>query len=188
MPNLYRPTVIASFTVLVLVLTLFGGIATTTAQEASPTPEAVTPVATEEVPTPLPPPITAFLEAEAVVETLPAGPATISVSTVIIAPRVALRAIVTNGPVLILVDSGILTIDADAALIALPPTGLMSSLQPAATPAPTQTVDFNVADGTQILLPANTRVQLRNTTDEEVVLQVVSIAPEGGGAFGSPAQ
>lgn len=188
MPSLDRPTVIASFTVLVLALSLYVGIATTTAQEASPTPEAVTPVATEEVPTPLPPPVSAFLEAEAVVDTLPEGPATISVSTVIIEPRVALRALVTNGPVLILVTSGVLTIDADAALVGLPPTGLMTSLQPAATPAPAETVDFKVADGTQILLPADTRVQLRNTTDEEVVLQVVSIAPEGGEAFGPPAQ
>jgi hypothetical protein len=177
-----------SFVMLVLVLTQLAGIGRTTAQEASPTLAAGTPTPTEAPPTPLPPPISAFLDAEAVVDTLPAGPATISASTVIIAPRVALRATVTNGPVLILVDSGTLTVDADAALIGPPPSGSMSSLQPAATPPPAQTVDLDVPDGNQVLLPADTRVQLRNTTDEEVVLRIISIAPEGEAGLGPSAQ
>ena len=182
MPRLYRASFVLSLAVLVLLLAQIGGVGVA-AQEASPTATDVTPAATEAAPTPLPPPISAFLEGEAMVDALPDGSSTINVSTVIIAPRVALRAAITTGPVLILVNGGVLTIDADAALVGSPPTGLMTALQPEATPSPAQAVDFDVPDGDQVLLPANTRVQLRNTTDEEVVLRVITITPAGEAPF-----
>jgi hypothetical protein len=189
-PMLYasRRNIVVSLTVLALMLVIVplrGGV---TAQEGTPTVEAVvTTTAPTPIPTPLPAPVIVFLEAQAMADTLPTGPASISVSTVIISPRVALRAIVTNGPVLILVESGQLTIDADAALIGPPPSGSLSSLQPAATPSPAAVTNFIVPDGNQILLPGDIRVQLRNTTDEETELTIVAIAPEGEEGFGQPA-
>lgn len=146
-----------------------------------------TPTSTEAQPTPLPPPVVAFRDGEAVFDTLPAGPATVNVTSVFIAPRVALRTIVTNGPMLILVNSGTVTIDADAALVGEPPSGLSESLRPAATPLPAEAVSFAVPNGNQIILSAGARLQLRNATDEEVGLTIISIAPEGEEGFGPPA-
>jgi hypothetical protein len=185
-PKMYRTITILSLATLILVL--LGGFERIAAQVATPTPvegQNVTPTPTRvPTPTPLPGPVSAFLEAEAVVQSLPNTPATISVSTVVISPRVALRAIVTNGPVLILVDDGTLTIDAEAAIIGPPPPGTSSGLQPDATPSPALAADFLVPEGNQILLPANTRAQLRNTTDEEVELRITAIAPAGQAGFG----
>jgi hypothetical protein len=186
MPLGNRAPVMASLAVIVLVLALLAGTSRSTAQDASPTPGDED-VSADSVPTPLPPPVQAFLEAEAIVDTLPTGPATINVTTVVIAPRVALRAVMTNGPVIILVSSGTLTLDADAAIIGPPPSGPLGSLQPDATPAPIQAVDFTVPDGNQIVLPPDTRVQLRNTTDEDVELMIIAVAPEGQEGFGQPA-
>lgn len=153
-----------------------------TAQEATPADAAA-----ELSPTPLPAPVSSFLNAEADVASLPPGPVTISMTTVAISPRVALRAIVTNGPVLILVDAGELTVDAEAALIGPPPASSLSSLQPAGTPVPAPVANLTVLEGNQIVLPPETRVQLRNTTDSQVELTIVAIAPEGEEGFGQPA-
>jgi hypothetical protein len=183
MPHPRRASILASLASVALAAILVVGAGGAIAQEASPTAE--TEVAPS--PTPLPPPVRSFLEAEALVESLPAGPATINMSAIVIAPRVALRATVTNGPVLILVESGTLTIDADAALIGLPPSGQSTGLMPDATPAPAPVASVEVLEDNQVLLPAGTRVQLRNTTDEDVDLTIVAIAPEGEPPFGQPA-
>lgn len=180
MPIANRAPIIVLFAVLALVLVLFDGSVGVTAQDTA-TPEA------EPIPTELPPPVRTFVEAEGLITELPAESSAISMSTILIAPQVSLRAIVSNGPLLILVDSGTLTIDAETSLIGSPPLDEISSLRPVATPSPSQVVDRIVEEGTQILLPANTRYQLRNMTDEEIELRVVSVAPEGQDRFGRPA-
>ena len=181
MPLANRAPIIVVFAVFALVLVMFEGGGGVTAQDTA------TPVA-EPIPTELPPPVRTFVEAEGLITELPAESSTISMSTILIAPQVSLRAIVSNGPLLILVDSGTLTLDADLSLIGSPPLDENSSLRPVATPSPSQAVNRLVEEGTQILLPANTRFQLRNMTDEEVELRVVSIAPEGLDRFGRPAE
>jgi hypothetical protein len=181
MPLANRAPIIVSFAVLALILVLLGGGGRVIAQDTA-TPQA------EAVPTELPPPVRTFVEAEGVITELPAESSAISMSTVLIAPQVSLRAIVSNGPLLILVDSGTLTIDADSSIIGPPPVTGFDSLRPAATPSASQAVDQLVEDGTQIMIPANTRFQLRNTTDEEVELRIVSLSPEGQDRIGRPAE
>ncbi len=88
MPKMYRTLIVLSFATLILVP--LGGFERIAAQVATPTPiegQNVTPTPTRvPTPTPLPGPVSAVLEAEAVVQSLPNTPATICVSTVVISP------------------------------------------------------------------------------------------------------
>lgn len=135
------------------------------------------------------PPFSATLVAQADLDRLPAGEARLSVVTYSLPPGTTTQPIIAEGPVLIRVQSGSVTVDADRATIdaVVVPVGL---LQPVAS-TPGAASGQAVGAGQQILIPTGVTSQIGNSGAAAATIVVISISPEeaadGGAADEIPA-
>lgn len=119
---------------------------------------------------------------------LPEGPATITTLQITLAPGSETQPFTNPGPVLIVVQDGVVTLNADSATIGAPPeavTGIPIATQ---EPQAIEAEDVIVNDDEQIEIPSGATVQLGNGTDERVRLLVISITPGAATAFQEAAQ
>ena len=147
-----------------------------------PSPAAVRPAVQESTPAaptaiPTQPPLfESSLIARADLDALPAGSATITVTSVTLAPGAATQPFANPGPTLIVVQDGSVTLDADAAVIGVPNISGLVGIQPATAP-PAAAASVVVPEDWQVLLPSGARAQLRNATDDTVDLLLLAIVP-----------
>lgn len=117
------------------------------------------------------------LLAQADFSELPPVPARLTTSRLTLAPGSSTQPFVNPGPVIIVVEEGIVTITADAALIGPPPepqTGIGIAIE---TPPPAAVQNAAVRRGEQIVLTTNTQAQLRNDSATGVRLLLISLVP-----------
>lgn len=108
----------------------------------------------------------------------PPGAAQMRAVQIVLAPGDATEPFVTQGDVLVVVQDGTVTINADAALISAPPEPNPSGVaiqEPTVTPAAAR--DVAVTEGEQIALADSVAAQLRNETAVQVRLLLVTLAP-----------
>lgn len=156
-------------------LTLFGIVVVAGDRSfAQQDPGGASPAATV-APTP---PFSATLVAQADVDRLPVGEAQLSVVTYSLPPGIAIQPFTAQGPVLVRIQTGSITVDADRATIepVVVPVGL---LQPeAATPGAVDGQE--VGAGQQILLPAGTSATIGNSGTVAATIIVISISTGEG--------
>jgi len=122
---------------------------------------------------------TATFSASVIVQTelerLPPGPAGVSVVSVSLPPRTTTEPFHATGPLIIVVQSGRVVVDADAAIVA-PANPPASPLHPA-DPTPASIRGRTVARGEQILLSPGSQAHVRNDGTRSAKLLVITISP-----------
>jgi hypothetical protein len=166
--------------ILALAATLPRWDATSIAQsDATPGPATAVPS-----PTPV---FSATFVAEAEIDGLPAGSAVLSVSSFTLPAGTTTKPFANRGPVLIRVQSGLVGLDAEIAVVSpvVPPIGILEPEDPTPGPADRQPVPA----GQQILVPAGGRAQITNIGTQPATLLVVTLtyaepvaSPEAGAA------
>jgi hypothetical protein len=123
-------------------------------------------------------PFRATLIAEAEVGVLAAGEMTLNATSYVFPPGTEAQPITATGPVLIRVQAGAITLDADLAAVSpvVPEIGVLALAQP----TPTAATGLVVAAGQQILLPTGTTARLANEGAEPATLIVIAILVEAG--------
>jgi len=111
------------------------------------------------------------------VDALPAAPALVTAVRVRLAPGAATQPFTAQGPVLIIVEDGTVSVDAELATVGLPfPAFVGLDIRPA-TPAPGTLVGRSAGEDEQIALPSGGTARLSNVSAEPVAVLVISIAP-----------
>lgn len=157
------------------------------AQESgSPTVEVSTPTPLP-TPTPIPTPTAFALQRMAFnvlasmdIEIATDGPAYIRAATFTLGVGAASLPFQTEGPIVLLVQAGHLTIDSDNATISVPDVGFFVGMAPVtASPHP---VEATVAGpGEQVYLPAGSTTTISNESlTENTTVMVVAVLPNNG--------
>lgn len=124
------------------------------------------------------PPFSANLIAQADLDSIPAGDAQLSVVTYSLPPGITTQPFTAEGPVLIRVQTGSVTVNADRATID-PVVVQAGPLQPEAS-TPGAVAGQAVGAGQQILLPTGVTARIGNSGAAAATIVVVSIAPGEG--------
>jgi quercetin dioxygenase-like cupin family protein len=109
---------------------------------------------------------------------VPPPPARLTTTQLTLAPGASTQPFANPGPVLIVVQDGTVTLNADAALIGEPPEPQVGISVTVATPPPAPAQDVAVTKGEQIAIEANTNAQLRNAGDAPVRLLLVTLVAQ----------
>lgn len=109
---------------------------------------------------------------------LPEAPARMTTTQITLAPGGATQPFASNGPVLVMVQAGTVTLTADAAVIGEPPAPSLGGIQvEAVPPSPAAAEGVAVTKGEQISLENGVTAKFANDTSEEVRLILVSLTP-----------
>jgi hypothetical protein len=105
----------------------------------------------------------------------PPGPTTISAATIALAPGQASLPLDGDGSLLILVQSGSVTLWIDHEIYGLPPVNDGENGGPG--------VVYHLRAGQRVTIPTIGSIQLRNEGDEASSLLLLTLVPEGGSAL-----
>jgi hypothetical protein len=155
-----------------------GDVVHLSAQEnASPT--ATPPPTATPLPTPTAYPLQRMgfnLLATADIQLATDGPSYVRVASLTVAPGVASLPFTNEGPTLIAVTGGRITLESDQAAVTITDIAFVAGLEPVGgTPGPVS--ERAVSVGEQIFLPAGSTTTIRNDTTANATIVVVAVVP-----------